>query len=62
MIIIQKEVSCKHCGDFLCNFSFDENHKTEVAILFTRCPKCGDGFSVDMENITVGELVEVTEA
>jgi Zn finger protein HypA/HybF involved in hydrogenase expression len=62
MVIIQKEVSCKNCGDLLCNFSFNENHKTEVAILFTRCPKCGDCISTDMGNIVVGELVEVTEA
>ena len=61
MTIIHKGIECKNCGRIACNLHFEEEHKREISILFTRCPKCDDGISVDMENIVVGELVEVAE-
>lgn len=60
-MIIRKIADCEKCGEFLCDFIFTDDGEDNAITLFTRCPECRSGITVDFDSVS-GDFVDIKRA
>lgn len=57
-MIIRKIVTCRKCGDLLCDFVFTDDGEDKAIVLFTGCPECRSDITVEFDSVS-GDFVDV---